>query len=362
MMAIPSAQRVEWIAPFRAHRGNAPNMAISAGLPFSRIWFFLASAAAHGAVVALLLSDDAEPLPIGQAIVVELVVETAHKPTNSDAAGHPTPLDAANAYRDFDEPIRRIKINATDGRSLPRITPAERLINENIAKLPIESKLLPAVLDPMPGDVSTATSRPLEKSIDSRKRDRSADWTANIPVPRPRPKPALKSKNEQAKLAPTSISRALRPVPEKAPMTEAKPGNGGEPHQIRTGRPAKMSPKGADTPGQEGANFVARQGSAKKVNVGSGGLSDATQIPGNPSPRYPSRAVRRGWQGRVILDVEVLPSGKPGAIGIALSSGHGVLDRSARDTVRKWQFKAARRAGIPFRSKVRVPVQFKLEK
>lgn len=362
MVAIPLTLQMEWAASYRAARGNAPKLAVRSVMPFSRTWSFLASAAAHVAVVALLLSNDAEPLPIGRAIVVELVVETTHNFANGNAEKHPTPPVAANANGIFDEPIKRIKMDAIDRPSSSQITAAERSIIENTAKSPIESKLMPTVLDRTPDDVLRATSRLLEKSIDSRKRDRSTDRTAKTPVPRPRPKPALKTENEQATLAPTSILRPLRSVLKDASLTGAKPGNGGEPLQIPAGSTAKVSPKGAGTPEQKGANLVARQRSAKEVNVGSGGLSEATQLPGNLSPRYPSRAVRRGWQGRVILVVEVLPSGEPGAIRIALSSGYGVLDRSARDTVRKWRFKAARRAGIPFRSKVRVPVQFKLEK
>ena len=99
-----------------------------------------------------------------------------------------------------------------------------------------------------------------------------------------------------------------------------------------------------------------------KNHVGSKDFSEAAQLPGYPPPRYPARAVRRGWQGRVILDVEVLPSGKTGLVRIVRSSGYRVLDKSARNTVKKWRFKAARRAGIPYRSKVRVPVQFRLER
>jgi protein TonB len=36
------------------------------------------------------------------------------------------------------------------------------------------------------------------------------------------------------------------------------------------------------------------------------------RVPEEPAPEYPQMAQRRGWEGTVLLRVEVLPSGKPG--------------------------------------------------
>ena len=88
--------------------------------------------------------------------------------------------------------------------------------------------------------------------------------------------------------------------------------------------------------------------------------ADASPIAGNPKPLYPVRAVRKGLQGRVVLNVEVLPSGDAGILKTALSSGHWVLDQAAIKAVRQWQFTPAKLAGISVLSYVQVPIQFKL--
>lgn len=362
MTAAPAIIPVDWHAPIRTDHSEVSNMAAEGGLPYSRIWAWLASAAAHGAVVALLLNNAAEPLPTGQAIVVELVVETARKSTDGDGVKRPAPPDAPTANHDFGETIRRIKMDTVNGPLAPTVTSTERPAIESIARLPAEPIPVPAAPEAMSDDLPGPQPKPLEQRIDSRKYDRPKDWTANVPLPRPRPKPARQSNDRLATFALSNVMRAQRPVPEDVRWADVKLEGGGEIREIRPEIPAKASPKGAGAPRRGGANSVGRQGSAKQLGGEPEGISDAAQLPGNPRPRYPTRAVDRGWQGRVILDVEVLPSGKAGTVRIAMSSGYGVLDRSARDTVRKWRFKAARRAGIPHRSKVRVPVQFKLEK
>ena len=87
--------------------------------------------------------------------------------------------------------------------------------------------------------------------------------------------------------------------------------------------------------------------------------ADASPIAGNPKPLYPVRAVRKGLQGRVVLKVEVLPSGDAGTLKTAISSGHRVLDQAAIEAVRQWQFTPAKLAGISVLSYVQVPIQFK---
>ncbi|MEH6634984.1 MAG: energy transducer TonB [Halioglobus sp.] len=45
--------------------------------------------------------------------------------------------------------------------------------------------------------------------------------------------------------------------------------------------------------------------------------------------RYPARAIRRGLQGRLELDITVLPDGQLVAVDIVQPSGHSVLDKAA---------------------------------
>jgi protein TonB len=80
----------------------------------------------------------------------------------------------------------------------------------------------------------------------------------------------------------------------------------------------------------------------------------------NRPPSYPAIARRMGWEGTVVLEVEVQADGRVGDVSVAESSGHAVLDRAAADAVRAWRFEPAERLGEPVASHVRLPVQFQL--
>lgn len=81
----------------------------------------------------------------------------------------------------------------------------------------------------------------------------------------------------------------------------------------------------------------------------------------NPRPAYPMVARRMGWEGRVVLNVEVLAEGDCGAASVFQSSGHEVLDNAALRTVQGWRFVPASRAGHPVTQWFRVPIQFSLK-
>jgi TonB family protein len=81
----------------------------------------------------------------------------------------------------------------------------------------------------------------------------------------------------------------------------------------------------------------------------------------NPKPPYPSEAKEKGYQGEVLLKVEVLTTGKAGQIEIKRSSGHAILDQSALSTVRRWRFIPARKGEEALSTWVNIPVLFRLQ-
>jgi protein TonB len=81
----------------------------------------------------------------------------------------------------------------------------------------------------------------------------------------------------------------------------------------------------------------------------------------NLQPAYPVVAQSMGWQGRVVLNVEVLADGACGAVSIQHGSGHGVLDNAALSAVKSWHFSPARRAGRNVTQWFLVPIVFSLE-
>ncbi|RUR95789.1 energy transducer TonB [Pectobacterium polaris] len=80
----------------------------------------------------------------------------------------------------------------------------------------------------------------------------------------------------------------------------------------------------------------------------------------NPAPSYPDVAISRGYEGTVLLNVQVRADGKVQTIRIHQSSGYPSLDDAARDTVRRWSFVPARRGSQPVSGWVVVPVDFSL--
>ena len=80
-----------------------------------------------------------------------------------------------------------------------------------------------------------------------------------------------------------------------------------------------------------------------------------------PRPGYPAVAIRRGYEGSVLLNVRVLPNGEPEEVTIFKSSGHKVLDKAALKAVKRWKFVPAQRGFKAVSSWVKVPIEFRLE-
>jgi protein TonB len=81
----------------------------------------------------------------------------------------------------------------------------------------------------------------------------------------------------------------------------------------------------------------------------------------NPAPEYPSLAMRRGWEGTVLLRVHVLASGKPGEIQLQKSSGRDQLDDAALAAVKRWSFVPAKQGDVAVDGWVSVPIDFKIK-
>ena len=71
-------------------------------------------------------------------------------------------------------------------------------------------------------------------------------------------------------------------------------------------------------------------------------------------------AKRRKYTGIVTLDVWVTADGRVAQVRIADSSGYAVLDISAAQSVKGWQFTPARRGGLPAEMWVQVPIRYEL--
>lgn len=81
----------------------------------------------------------------------------------------------------------------------------------------------------------------------------------------------------------------------------------------------------------------------------------------NPEPLYPREARKKGFQGEVVLKVEVLSNGLVGQVEVKQSSGHEILDRSALSAVKQWKFFPAKRGESTISSWVNIPIKFQLQ-
>jgi TonB family protein len=80
----------------------------------------------------------------------------------------------------------------------------------------------------------------------------------------------------------------------------------------------------------------------------------------NPKPVYPLEAREKGYEGEVLLKVEVLSNGQVGQVEVKRSSGYEMLDESALTTVKQWKFIPARRGEVAIPVWVNIPIKFQL--
>ena len=150
------------------------------------------------------------------------------------------------------------------------------------------------------------------------------------PEPKPEPKPVVKPRPVE----PQRVQPAPQTVPDVPVETPSPP----SPVSSAPPQPVNASPSLPDREPDYQAAYL-----------------------NNPIPAYPMVARRMGWQGRVVLNVEVLASGLPGQVKLHQSSGHDVLDNAAMKAVRGWRFVAARQGGQVVSKWFLVPIPFILK-
>jgi protein TonB len=79
-----------------------------------------------------------------------------------------------------------------------------------------------------------------------------------------------------------------------------------------------------------------------------------------PEPVYPLMARERGWEGTVVLHIEMLTTGTVGEVKVAESSGYPILDHAAQDAVKQWRHLPTKRNGVAVTEWATLPVRFRL--
>jgi len=150
-----------------------------------------------------------------------------------------------------------------------------------------------------------------------------------------------------------------------SPLTPSHPVPAAVPQPPPTAAPLAEAPTPAP-PRPPAAGAAAADSSSGKAAVTL--HTDAGALPSaepdylsNPAPVYPDDARRHREEGVVLLDVTVGEDGRVESLELATGSGYSLLDQSAMKTVREWRFKPATVGGVHLRSRVEIPIRFRLD-
>jgi protein TonB len=194
----------------------------------------------------------------------------------------------------------------------------------------------------------------------------AADEPSAAPPPAPAPPAPPAPAAIETKTPVASHQAALRPAPvaEPGPTAERAPAASGS-RAARTappGSPPREAPGDpAARPGESHAQGPATPAAGPAPAAAIPPAATAAEILDLPTPEYPPRSRRQGEQGLVLLQVEVLPDGRPGQVRVLLAPDYPRLVEAAVEATRKATFRPALLDGRPVRSVIEIPFRFRLE-
>lgn len=183
------------------------------------------------------------------------------------------------------------------------------------------------------------------------------------PVQRPAPKPEIKPKPK--KQPPKKQMEKFQPRPEPPPVVKK---------DIAPAAPQPIHSTVTNTATMETsakqASAVPKVSTANTVDASAPPPASPAQIAAipvtlaipmyesNPPPNYPVLARKRGYEGTVMVNVEVDTTGRVKDLNLSASSGYKMLDTAALNTVKQWRFVPGKKGDAAVLMWVVVPVQF----
>jgi len=168
----------------------------------------------------------------------------------------------------------------------------------------------------------------------------------------------------QAKTQTASLSE----LPPAQPQAVLKAQQGRIVPELDTGNQKEAFLPAAETPeenqSQKNIDYAASAiETAEPAVFFSGPIAYTTEMAAgaNNPPMYPRIARRRGWQGNVLLLAKIDKNGFVQKLRLEQSSGYALLDRTALETVRSWQFKPKYQQKQLVGYELRIPIQFELK-
>ncbi len=186
--------------------------------------------------------------------------------------------------------------------------------------------------------------------------------TPQAPPPEPPPPAPPPPPPEPEPEKPVEDPDAIKPPPkpvEKPKVEKPKPVKKPEPIQ-KPRPPAPQTPPAPSAPSTPAPPTPSPAPPAPAAPVKESAAVSGLASLGNPPPEYPGLALRRSWEGRVILRIKVLANGRAGSVEVTQSSGKPVLDEAAVEAVRNWKFIPAKRGDTPIEGFATQTIDFKL--
>jgi protein TonB len=151
-------------------------------------------------------------------------------------------------------------------------------------------------------------------------------------------------------------SKPVAPVKPRDKPKPAKPVAPAKPPTAVAAAPTTPAPPSPAASAPAPASTASAGSAAVKETAAISGLASL----GNPPPDYPPLALRRSWEGRVVLRIQVLSSGRAGSVEVSRSSGKPQLDQAAVDAVKNWKFIPAKRGDTAIDGFASQTIDFKL--
>lgn len=181
---------------------------------------------------------------------------------------------------------------------------------------------------------------------------------APTPAVAPEQKPVIPVKPKpEPKKKPIEKKSVEKPKPAKPASAPAKEHQASPPDAAST---SAASSKPADSAPANGSPSAATPAGTGAQNTATVPAQVGRFQANNPNPKYPMQARRRRMEGLVVLAVRVSEDGRVVDARVKTSSGYNLLDDSALETVRLWQFEPGRQGSSAAASWTDVRINFRL--
>jgi len=184
--------------------------------------------------------------------------------------------------------------------------------------------------------------------------DASAEVTVTFSAPR-----RVTPEHEEPLFAPAPLSEPADMPPllaEEAELLDAEMPSDLSPSKAFHGPPSipdRLFPSAATV-------VVAFPVRPRETSAGTRGVSRGAEALDLPAPRYPEACRRRGQEGEVVLEVEVLADGRAREVRVLERARYEQLTEAAIDAARRARFAPALRDGRAVTASVVIPFRFVL--